>query len=342
MAKKPLQKNGYWSRISDEILDDLAVPDAAIRIIAAIDSLGKKDGICFAKNLYFAERFGKSTETISRLITILVNKGYVSRIIDKESGNIRFLSLLPIETLEIIAKSRFEGYTPIDKNINRGIDKNDKSYSQKSPVPIDKNVNSSISIKEKKERGGESPPLLSEKDEINKLENIASKDGLTKEEKSRFSYLNSKAEQSILPDAFYEFFVTEVLGRFDKYTITPAILVDWYRQVFKKYGVDIATIAVSDHRAQIQGWQPTISKVIKIASKIVDAKNKEVAAKKTIEKKGADKIAQEQASTRIKLSERSDQYIQDKLLEARIADNSFDIIHYSREINRRNQLKVTK
>ena len=120
---------GLW--IPAEILLNKDLSDKEKIILAMILYLSEEKGRCFASNKYIANIVNVTNERVSKIISSLKNKGYVSvKLKYKTDSN-------EIEERQII---------PIVENINRysqklqeGIDTNNYSASQKQPYPIDKN-----------------------------------------------------------------------------------------------------------------------------------------------------------------------------------------------------------
>lgn len=71
-------KPNYYAVIPAEIRYDKDLKDKAKLLYGEIASLTQKNGECWATNNYFAELYGVSKMTISRLIQDLVDKGYIS------------------------------------------------------------------------------------------------------------------------------------------------------------------------------------------------------------------------------------------------------------------------
>jgi len=289
--------------------------------IAEIDSLDTGEAGCFASNSYLADFFGVTAKYTSTIINKLIEKGLVESTIDKAAGNRRSMRVL-------------------SHKIGIGVSHENRiPYPTKEgyPIPQKKDALYKEDNKEDNKEERESPPLLSESDEIKKLENMAMKGSLKHEEKSRLSYLDSKAKCQELSDQFIEFFEREVLGRFDKYLITPAILADWHRQVWAKFGDEITTAAVSDHLAKIRSWQPTIARVIKIAKEIAAAEKKKAAAVKGAEQRAAARQAQQDRS-KLKptpITEWSDKMLTAARATAQVEKNGFSLDRIDREIKRR-------
>jgi len=295
--------------------------------IAEIDSLDTSEAGCFASNTYLADFFGVTAKYTSSVINKLVEKGLVKSTVDKAAGNRRSMRVL---SHKIGIGVSHENRTPYPTKTGEAIpQKRDTLYIEEN-------------IEDNKEKEA-SPPPLSENDEIKKLENMAMRGSLKPEEKSRLSYLDSKAKCPNISGKFIEFFEREVLGRFDKYLITPALLADWNRQVWAKFGDEIATAAVSDHLAKIRSWQPTIARVIKTAKEIVAVEKKKAAADKAAEQRADARKTQENRPIRkIKgITEWSDRMLIAARSTAQAEKNGFSLDRIDREIARRKQLEVT-
>lgn len=68
---------------------DKNLSSTAKLIFAEISALSGKEGYCWASNAYFADLYGCTKDTISRVISELEKYGYISVIIDKVGGNKR-------------------------------------------------------------------------------------------------------------------------------------------------------------------------------------------------------------------------------------------------------------
>ena len=111
----------YFAIIPAEIRYDKDLKDKAKLLYGEITCLSNKKGYCYASNTYFADLYGVSKETISRLITDLVDKGYVTREVVYKKG-----------TKEIINRYIKISQYPIDKNV--------KTLLTKKSIPIDEKV----------------------------------------------------------------------------------------------------------------------------------------------------------------------------------------------------------
>ena len=73
----PTNFKGIW--IPKEIFSLIDINEFEKMLLSEISGLAN-NGICFASNEYFAKLFGKDERTISRAISKLKNRGYVSEI----------------------------------------------------------------------------------------------------------------------------------------------------------------------------------------------------------------------------------------------------------------------
>lgn len=121
------EKPNYYAILPANIRYDKRLTDKAKLLYAEITSLTYKTGECWASNKYFSDLYAISVETVSRIIKLLIDNGYLERKIIYKS-----------DTKEISNRVLI----PIDKNIN--------TYCQKNQYPIDENVkenNTSINNK---------------------------------------------------------------------------------------------------------------------------------------------------------------------------------------------------
>lgn len=73
--------------IPSKLLFDSTVPPNAKILYGQIKVLCHKDGYCYATNKYFANNNNLNVRTVSRLINILYEKGYIDILYTKESSN---------------------------------------------------------------------------------------------------------------------------------------------------------------------------------------------------------------------------------------------------------------
>lgn len=122
MAEDKLtEKPGYYAIIPANIRYDKNLSPQAKLIYGEITCLLNFKNKCFATNAYFARLYEISDIQISRLIKQLVDAGYiVTEMETTAKGNSRLIKL----ALNI------NDYTPINKNVKGGINKNDKDNIQ--------------------------------------------------------------------------------------------------------------------------------------------------------------------------------------------------------------------
>lgn len=77
----------YFAVIPARIRYDESLKNKAKLLYGEIYCLSDTEGYCYNTNNYFADLFGVTKETISRLITDLVNKGYITRKIIYKEGS---------------------------------------------------------------------------------------------------------------------------------------------------------------------------------------------------------------------------------------------------------------
>lgn len=149
----------YFAIIPAEVRYDKDLKPNAKLLYGEITALANQKGYCYATNKYFADLYGVANETVSRWISQLSKKGYIS------------IDIVYKEDSKEIHERRI--YIGIDKKINRGIDK---------IVNTDKNVNRGNDKKVK-----DNNTIINN---INNNKEKASKDDIPYEE--IINYLNEK------------------------------------------------------------------------------------------------------------------------------------------------------
>lgn len=112
MSEKIKEQPNYYSIIPANVRYDKDLKANEKLLYGEITSLTQKSGKCFASNNYFAELYGVAKETVSGWISSLEKKGYIKRELIYKQGS-----------KEIINRYLTINEYPIDKKINRGIDK---------------------------------------------------------------------------------------------------------------------------------------------------------------------------------------------------------------------------
>ena len=123
MSERP----SFYAIIPATVRYDNGLCANAKLLYGEITALSEKHGYCFASNSYFAKLYGVSNVTISRWISSLKEKGYLSIEIDQENGNVRHIKI----------------DTPHNKNDNRVLTKTIRPINKNVKTPINKNDNHS-------------------------------------------------------------------------------------------------------------------------------------------------------------------------------------------------------
>lgn len=115
----------YYAVIPAKVRYDKHLKPNEKLLYGEITALTNKYGECWASNRYFSELYGTQQETISRWISNLKNKGYITvKIIRKEDNQIekRILKIINDPIDEKINRYCQKNQEGIDEKINRGID----------------------------------------------------------------------------------------------------------------------------------------------------------------------------------------------------------------------------
>lgn len=130
------EKRAYYAVIPADVRYNKNLKDKAKLLYGELTALANEKGYCWASNSYFAELYEVSKSTISRLIKNLNEEGYI---------NVE----LVYEGKEIVGRKIYiNSATPISKNDNTPIRKNEYTYEQECEeglskiehTPIRKNV----------------------------------------------------------------------------------------------------------------------------------------------------------------------------------------------------------
>lgn len=120
MAEKP----NFYAVIPATVRYDDTLPANAKLLYGEISALTGSEGFCFAGNGYFADLYGMTDETISRLISKLEKAGHINRLVDRdETGQIVGRRLY-------LAVSTTEEH-PLDEKINTSPRKNQEGIDKK-------------------------------------------------------------------------------------------------------------------------------------------------------------------------------------------------------------------
>lgn len=116
---------GYYAVIPADVRYDDRIPPNAKLLYGEISALIGAEGFCYASNSYFMKIYGFSDPTISRLISALVNVGYIKRELEKDQTGqvVRRKLYLSVSVPEIQPPINFD--TTSHQNCGEGGIKND-------------------------------------------------------------------------------------------------------------------------------------------------------------------------------------------------------------------------
>lgn len=119
-----IEKPNFYAVIPASVRYDDTLPANAKLLYGEISALTGSEGYCFASNGYFADLYGMSDETISRLIAKLEKAGHIYRLVDRD------------ETGQIIGRRIFLAVSapeeqPLDEKINTPCQKNQGGIDEK-------------------------------------------------------------------------------------------------------------------------------------------------------------------------------------------------------------------
>lgn len=144
---------GYYAVIPADVRYDDRIPANAKLLYGEISALISREGYCYASNAYFSELYKLSERTITGLIKVLKDSGYISVYLDRDdSGKITSRKLFlrvstpdeqPVENIFHTPRKNFrEGIEKICGDINTSIididikeNKKEKSGKKKDTPP---------------------------------------------------------------------------------------------------------------------------------------------------------------------------------------------------------------
>lgn len=146
----------YYAIIPADVRYDDALPANAKLLYGEISALTGAEGYCFAGNGYFAQLYGLTDESVSRLIARLERAGHLRRVMDRD------------DTGQIIGRRLYLTMSapdaqPLDEKINTPYQKNQGGIDKK----VKENITSNNIIKKenKKEKGSGRAPRVAMDDE---------------------------------------------------------------------------------------------------------------------------------------------------------------------------------
>lgn len=123
------QQKAYYAIIPANVRYDEDLPPNAKLLYGEITSLCNEKGYCWASNQYFADLYKVSKITVSRWISTLNKKGYIT-----------IETLYKEGTKEFIGRHLYITNTPINKNVNRYIQNDLEGVNKIVNTPINKNA----------------------------------------------------------------------------------------------------------------------------------------------------------------------------------------------------------
>lgn len=152
------RKPGYYAIIPADVRYDEQLTANAKLLYGELTALADSRGYCWATNQYFADLYGLSIKTISRLIRELETRGYIrTEMATIATGNERRIysgAFMVIEggmykNVQTPSRRKVQGgidnnvQPPLPKNVQRGMDKNVQLYNKNNtgeyntPLPPD-------------------------------------------------------------------------------------------------------------------------------------------------------------------------------------------------------------
>ena len=109
-------KPAYWAVIPASVRYDTQIPANAKLLFAEISALTGETGYCYATNDYFSNLYGLSGRSITRLLSILSDRGMI-RIEDGDGGASVRRIYAGLNPLSGVADPPTKMSTPLDKNV---------------------------------------------------------------------------------------------------------------------------------------------------------------------------------------------------------------------------------
>ncbi len=127
MADRPA--GGYYAVIPAEVRYDQDLKPNAKLLYGELTALCNQSGYCWATNEYFADLYGLSVSTISRLITQLEQRGYIrTEMAATATGSERriYAGAFVVQTRGSCQKEQ----DPLDEKSKRGLDENGNTHNR--------------------------------------------------------------------------------------------------------------------------------------------------------------------------------------------------------------------
>ena len=130
------ERPGYWAVIPAAVRYDKDLPPNAKLLYGEVTALLDKRGYCYAQNSYFAELFGLSDRSVSRLLAALVERGYlrIDVIRDQSTQEVLERRIYAVYTARVEEQPPPDNFvgTPPDKNNATPPDKNGGEINTRS------------------------------------------------------------------------------------------------------------------------------------------------------------------------------------------------------------------
>lgn len=150
------ERPNFYAIIPASVRYDDTLPANAKLLYGEISALTGSEGFCFASNGYFADLYGMTDETISRLIAKLEKAGHINRLVDRdETGQVVGRRLY----LTVSAREEH----PLDEKINTPCQKNQEGIDKKVKDNITSNNIIEKENKKEKAAGSKSRTAMDDK-----------------------------------------------------------------------------------------------------------------------------------------------------------------------------------
>jgi uncharacterized phage protein (TIGR02220 family) len=116
---------GFYYTIPSDIFFDKNLSDKAKLLFGLVANFCNKYGKCFVSNKHLGETLDRSESTISRLVSELVDAGYLNSIVDKNDSNKRTLTIYAKMSIPI----RKNAYTYTQKREDNNTIYNNTKYN---------------------------------------------------------------------------------------------------------------------------------------------------------------------------------------------------------------------
>lgn len=113
------EQPGFWALIPASVRYDKELPPNAKLLYGEVTALSDKLGYCYAQNSYFSDLFGLSERSVTRLLSTLVDRGYLRVDVVRDTATQEVLE----RRIYAIYNTEGAGPPPPDKNVGTPPDK---------------------------------------------------------------------------------------------------------------------------------------------------------------------------------------------------------------------------